>query len=260
MKKYIGVVAGVVFAIGSVSIASAGITICKFGMLCSDGGGGLDGGGFSQCTNTYGRVINWRFTDFEGGYERCEWGPPPRFSDKPDGSFALLGGCQSVACGGLKSASALVSAPAVSHASSPSLTPKQAELQKRVLDIVVRSVAPSVSAPVTAYSAVAGVVRTATPSVIAPAAVRGYPVNAPAYTAPTPRASVTTIPPVSYYSQWANPRPTPKTCDAAKDQVMCLVAAAAVQGNSTGMPKNTCEWSDDFRTGEKTCKMVQLQF
>lgn len=251
MKKTLGLflVVGLMTAIAAPT--SAQIQVCKFGM-CSDGGGGLNGGGFSQCTDTYGRVINWRFTDFEGAYERCEWGPPPRFSDKPDGSFALLGGCQSVACGALKSVSAFAPASA-GRAPSPALTPGQARVREQVARILGRSVAPS--APVAAYSAIAPAARSLVRADAAPAKVLITPANSAAYTSPAPRAGVTTMPLPAYYSGWM--MPTPTDCHFATSDVLCRAAAAFVQGNSMGSPRNSCEWSANSK-GIETCKRVQL--
>ncbi len=79
MKKYISVIIGIVFITAIAPTALAQFKCNPRTGMCSGDGGGLGGGRFSQCTDKYGRVVNWRFTDFEGSYERCEWGTPPRF-------------------------------------------------------------------------------------------------------------------------------------------------------------------------------------
>ena len=167
-----------------------------------------------------------------------------------------MGGCQAFACGDLKSTSAFLSALTTSRASSPSLTPEKEDIRSRALSLLGRSVAPSVSAPTAAYNAVPGAVRTATPSAIAPSAVRGYPAYAPAGTAPTAPITAVKAPSASYYAAgWIKPKPASNPCDEAnyKDnrQYACRAAAVAVQGNSMGMSKNTCEWSGDRPVGRQ---------
>ena len=230
---------------GIATTASAGPT-CRNGM-CTDGGGG---GHAQSCTDSFGRTITWEFTDFEGGYERCSWGPPPRFSDKPDGSFALLGGCESIACGGLKKAPSLLSgavaSPSASAGNAPAVNPRAVLLQ-RMIAARLGSPAPSAAAsrPVTPPT------TRATPSFAAAPAARAATPVVPAYAAPAARAGVMIPPPSSYYAQWAKPKIT--SCESATTSNECREAAAAVQGNSMGSPRNTCEWSDGFG-----CRRVQL--
>lgn len=281
MKKYISIAVGVALAMGIATTASAGPT-CRNGM-CTDGGGG---GNAQSCIDAFGRTITWEFTDFEGPYERCSWGPPPRFSDKPDGSFALLGGCQNIACGGLKkapsfssavaargssgavspstapSSRAAISPAAGSPASTPTpsrpLTSSELLVRSRVQAIMGRPVAPSApsapSAPA-GSSALAVFSRPATSLAPSPAQPAALPASLPAYTTPAARAGVIVAPPPSYFAQWAKPAST--ECSSATSQILCRIAAAAIQGNSMGTPKNTCQWLDYLPVGRQ-CAMVQL--
>lgn len=249
MKKYIGVVIGIAFAIGAVSIASAQFK-------CDPRKGG--------CVD---RVDNTTEILCFNGRQNITWSGPTELwgfcahgGGGNNGHFMSRDACNKAYCEGFKSSISSLGSSAFAGGSSGLanpilLTPEKAAIRKRVLDIVARSVAPSVSAPVAAHSAVAGVVRSASPSAVAPVSADRYRATAPAYTAPVPRASVMTAPPASYYADWMKPKPAPK-CDAISPEE-CRRDAFEVQGNSMGTPKNTCEWREDLPVGRQ-CVTVQL--
>lgn len=140
----------------------------------------------------------------------------------------------------------------ISIASTASaLTPEQARIRARAIGILKGLKKPP--APTTAYPAVAGVIRPKAPLVATPKAA--YPVADAVYASPAPRADVYKMPlPDYYYAQWA--RPALKICHGNTQQE-CLRAAAEVQGNSMGTPKNTCQWLD-YLPVDRRCAMVQL--
>ena len=256
MKKYISIAIGMMLAMGIATTASAGPT-CRNGM-CTDGGGErpelLCYRGSQQITWS-GPTPLWGFCATGGGGN--------------NGFFMSRDACNFAYCSGLKSSASAFSGAVVARgnsgavnpstapssraaasASAPSrpLTSSELLIRSRVQAIMGRPVAPYVPA---ANSAPAVFNRPATsfsPDLARPAEL---PANVPAYAAPAARAGVMIPPPSSYYAQWAKPKIT--SCDSATTSNECREAAAAVQGNSMGSPRNTCEWSDGFG-----CRRVQL--